>query len=139
MPTPAPQTSGEDHLPPSSSKWRLWYDLVWAHFLLWLASYGRPVVPLPCVHLFFADRYDCLAACYEAQGSSRQAERFWVKAEEHWQAAGFDPDAPLPPAAAMAMPVPEIYETVEAGPPSHRVSAPFVRRRVRQAHLPSLA
>ena len=63
MAAPQASSTGEGGLPPCHSVWRLWYDLAWAHALIWFATLGRPVSPLPGVHLYFADRYGWLGAC----------------------------------------------------------------------------
>lgn len=114
MAQPEPRGSGTDGLPPSESKWRLWYDLAWAHALLWFVTFGQPVTPLPGVHLYFADRYGLLAACYGREGRIEKAERYWERAIWHWDEAGPDPEEPLPPAVEMAMPVPQAPSFTDA-------------------------
>src|SRR5437870_5729375 len=108
----ASDSGGE--LPPCSSRWRLLYDLAWAQALVWFASCGRPVSPTPGVHLYFADRYSRLAAAYAEHGQFDRARQCASRAESHWQAAGPDPRGPLPPAAAVAMPIPHAPVFVDA-------------------------
>jgi len=96
--------SNRDGIPPCYSRWRLWHDLAWAHALLWVASVGRPVSPLPGVHLYFADRYTWLAKWYEGTGRLNKAEAYWELAQWHIEAAGPGPDEPVVAAMAMAIP-----------------------------------
>src|SRR5436190_495393 len=115
MARPLPHVSDSGgELPACSSRWRLLYDLAWAHALVWFASCGRPVSPIAGVHLYFADRYSRLAAAYCEHGQFAKARLCASKAEAHWQAAGPDPTEPLPPAAAAAMPVPRASVLVDA-------------------------
>ena len=84
--------------------WRLRWQLASARVLLWLASAGRPVEPTVETHRYFADLYYCIAACYERAGKAKKAQHFVAIADQHAAAGGpYD----LPPAASMAMRVPE--------------------------------
>jgi len=86
------------------SKWRLRYDLITGLALLWVASAGRSASAKPDVHLYLSDRYARLANFYSSTGAHTKAQRLLGKAEFHYREAGVtDP----PPAAALAMPIPE--------------------------------
>lgn len=93
--------------PKPGSPWRLRFDLLSVRALLWLAGAGRIGDPTPEVHRYLADRYARLAAYHEGKGHQASARRLWDSAEFHFGLAGpdADPDG-TPPAAAMAMPVP---------------------------------
>ncbi|HEV7766038.1 MAG TPA: hypothetical protein VGQ76_13620 [Thermoanaerobaculia bacterium] len=82
---------------------RLHWQLAWSRVLLWIASFGRPVTPTPEVHFYLADLHFQLAFAYEALGRAMKARRHRAIANQH-AAAG--PPADLPPAVAVAMPVP---------------------------------
>jgi hypothetical protein len=56
-------------------------------------------------HLFFFDRYSELADHHRRKGRIAKADRLTAIAEAHYQTAPGDDDQP--PAAAMAMPVPQ--------------------------------
>jgi hypothetical protein len=71
--------------------------------LLWIASFGRPVVPTPEVHFYLADLHFQLAFEYDAMRDAAKARHHRAIANQH-AAAG--PPADLPPAVALAMPVP---------------------------------
>jgi hypothetical protein len=75
-------------------------DLVAAKLLVWVASVGRDAELTPDAHLFFADRYQRLAAHHLRRGRLLKAERDQQRAIEHLDAGGFDGP---PFAAAMAM------------------------------------
>jgi hypothetical protein len=83
--------------------WRLRADLAWAHGLLWVASAGRDVEPRRNVHLYLADRYGRLSDLYANRGPAWKANRFGMKSEWHYRAAGADHP---PRAGAMAMAAP---------------------------------
>ena len=93
------------------SKWRLRYDLITGLALLWVASAGRAASAKPEVHLYLADRYARLAHCHASRGAHTKAERLRSKADVHYRQAG--PIGP-PPAAALAMPVPQEPVWVDA-------------------------
>jgi len=86
----------------SPSRWQLWLDVVVTRLMVWVAVVGKDAAPRPEVHLFLADRYSRLSSQYARQAPAT-AERLQLKAEEHYEAAGVPP---LPPAVAVAMPVP---------------------------------
>jgi hypothetical protein len=79
-------------------------DLAWVLALMWVAKVGRAGEPQPQVHYYLGDRYWRLSERYKAKGSIRKAHVLREKAERYLRASGWDP---LPPAAAMAMPVPK--------------------------------
>lgn len=83
---------------------KLHADLAWIITLLWIAKVGGPGEPNSDVHLYLGDRYWRLADQYTRRGFTRKAKRVCEKAERHLQAGGW---RPLPPAAAMRMPVPK--------------------------------
>jgi hypothetical protein len=126
--TPQADRTGEGgELPPCNSVWRLWYDLVWAHALVWFVSCGRPVSLTPGVHLYFADRYGWLGACHARAGRLNRASACWAKAEWHLECAGPDPNGPFPLAAAGAMPVPRPWQSVDARAHRKPSSGPGLR------------
>ncbi len=88
------------------SPWRLRLDLLSSKLLLWLAGAGRTGDPTPEVHRYLADRYARLANYHEGRKHSTAARRLWDIARFHFSLAGPDPDD-LPPAVAMAMPIPK--------------------------------
>lgn len=81
----------------------LQWQLAWSRALLWIASFGRPVTPTPEVHYYLADLHFQLASAYDALRQPEKAQRHRAIANKH-AAAG--PPADLPPAVAVAMPVP---------------------------------
>lgn len=85
------------------SRLGLHWQLAWARVLLWIASSGRDVEPTPEVHLYLADLHFRLADTYDAAGRTRLASKHRVCANKH---AVQGPAPELPPAAAMAMPIP---------------------------------
>jgi hypothetical protein len=101
MTRPQPRGTRTKGPAPSESIWRLLYDLVWGYVLLWFASFGRSVSPLPGVHLFFADRYFKLAAHCDLRGYPERAASFRWRGEFHEQSARPDPDEPDPAVAAV--------------------------------------
>jgi len=119
------------------SKWRVLRDLAWGHALLWVASFGRDVTPLPGTHLFFADCYLRLADIDERAGVLSRLGALRSKAAWHIAAAGPFPDDEPPPAAAMAMRAPLPADLVDArahAAPSVRTPFP---RGPRPANSPS--
>jgi len=80
-------------------------DIVWISFLVGLLTAGRRGEAKPEVHLFLGDRYWRLSDHYEQKGATRKAARLRVKAERHLRLGGWEPI--LPPAAAIAMPIPD--------------------------------
>ena len=86
-------------------------DVVWILALVWVAKAGRSGEPQPQVHYYLGDRYWRLSESYKAKGSLRRAQLLRAKAERHLRASGWDP---LPPAAAMAMPIPKRPTFTEA-------------------------
>lgn len=91
--------------------WRLRYDLIWAHALLWAAATQRGGEPKREVHLYLADRYERLSRHYERLGLALKAARFGRKASYHYHRGGVDDP---PRAVAMAMPIPESPMHVDA-------------------------
>ena len=89
----------------------LYADLAWVLALVWIAKAGRSGEPQPQVHYYLGDRYWRLSERYKARGSIRRAQRFRIRAERHLSASGWEP---LPPAAAMAMPIPRRPTFTEA-------------------------
>jgi hypothetical protein len=81
----------------------LHWQLGWSRVLLWIASFGRPVEPTPEVHYYLADLHFQLASQYDALGRTVKARHHRDIANQH-AAAG--PPGDLPPAVAVAMPVP---------------------------------
>ena len=90
---------------------KLHADVVWVLALVWIAKAGRSGEPQPQVHYYLGDRYWRLSESYKAKGLIRRARFLRVKAERHLRASGWDP---LPPAAAMAMPIPKRPTFTEA-------------------------
>ena len=88
---------------PSTFELRL--DVIWVSLLVQLLTTGHHGAPKPEVHLFLGDRYSRLSDHHERRGAKRKAARLRAKAERHLRLGGWEPT--LPPAAAMAMPVPE--------------------------------
>jgi hypothetical protein len=83
---------------------RLFWELGWAHILLWVAGVDRTNEATPQVHLYLADLHFRLAAEYERLRRRQQALRHRQIANSH-AASGPEPEPPR--AAAMAMPVPQ--------------------------------
>ncbi len=86
----------------TQAPWQLWLDVEVTRLLVWVAGVGKDAEPRPEVHLFLADRYSRLSSHYAKQAPAR-AGQLQAKAEAHYEAAGVPP---LPPAVAVAMPVP---------------------------------
>ena len=82
----------------------LYWQLGWAHVLLWVAGAGVRGEAKPHVHLYLADLHFKLADALKARGKYKAAWRHRKIAEEHWIQA--PPPEPRP-AAAMAMGIPE--------------------------------
>jgi len=95
----------------NDSVWLLRFDVVWVLALLNLASASRKGEPTPEVHLFLSDRYWRLAEYHSNKRAVQRAKRLRAKAEYHLRLGGWDP---LPPAVAMAMPVPSRPTFTEA-------------------------
>jgi hypothetical protein len=93
------------------SLWKLHTDLAWVLALLWVAQLSRSGKPKPEVHYYLGERYWRLSEKYRARGFAKRAQRLRARAERHLRASGWDP---LPPAAAMAMPVPKPPTFTEA-------------------------
>ena len=85
------------------SPWVLRFDVVSGRALLWIVTTRRAGEVHPEVYLYLADRYWRLAAHYEKRGRPRKAQRLAGKAKQYLDLGGGDP---LPPAAALAMPIP---------------------------------
>lgn len=93
----------------NSDSWSsLAWDLVSARVLIWLASVGKPCELTPAGNWYLFDRYRRLAAYHRQRGRLAKANRFEVKASEHYV------DADGPYAAAMAMPRPRHFVRVNA-------------------------
>jgi hypothetical protein len=90
---------------------KLQTDLAWVLALVWVAKAGRAGEPQRQVHYYLGDRYWRLSERYEAKDSIRKLSCLRKKAERHLRASGWDP---LPPAAAMAMPIPKRPTFTEA-------------------------
>ena len=90
---------------------KLHADVAWVLALVWIAKAGRSGEPQPQGHYYLGDRYWRLSERYNAKGSVRRARLLRAKAEWHLRASGWDP---LPPAAAMAMPIPKRPTFTEA-------------------------
>ena len=83
---------------------RLYWELAWAHVLLWVAGADSRAEATPQVHLYLADVHFRLAAEYERLKQPERARQHRDVANRHAILA----PAPEPPsAAAMAMPVPQ--------------------------------
>src|SRR2546422_11359499 len=83
--------------------WQLRFDLASARALLWVAPASGTGEVEPDVHLYLGDRYRRLADHHFRHGRRGRAERLDAKARWHLRLGGGDD---LPPAAALAMPVP---------------------------------
>jgi hypothetical protein len=83
---------------------RLFWELGWAHVLLWIAGAGSRSEATPQVHLYLADVHFRLAAEYDRLRQPRRARSHRDVANRH-AIAGPEPEPPK--AAAMAMPVPQ--------------------------------
>ena len=80
-----------------------YWQLGWAHVLLWIAGAGRTGDARPEVHLYLADLHFKLAAQFEAQHKWTTARKHRRIANEH---AALGPPLDPKPAVAVAMPVP---------------------------------
>ncbi|HSL78273.1 MAG TPA: hypothetical protein VK877_01315 [Pseudolabrys sp.] len=94
--------------------WKLSFDLWSAKVIVWAATVGRDAVLTHEAHLYFFDRYHRLAEAHRMRGNVVKAARLDAKAEEHWGNSGGDGP---PFAAAMAMPRPRAFVTVNAVSP----------------------
>ena len=92
------------------SRWRLRWDIAstWA-LVRFVAPFGDRSLR-PEVHLFLADRYGRLAQHHRRSGNERRASALERRAREHLRLGGGD----LPPAVAVAMPVPRSPSSVNA-------------------------
>ena len=95
----------------AESAWRLRADLLSTRALLWMAGAGRWGDVRPEVHLYLYDRYWRLSVHHERQGRPSRAAVLRAKAEKHYRESGH---AGPPFAAALAMPRPNVFRTVEA-------------------------
>ncbi len=91
--------------------WQLRVGLATAHALLLVVDARGNAKLKPDVHLYFADRYFRLARHHHRRGNTRRENVLLEKARRHLDLGGGDP---LPPAAALAMPVPRRPTFVEA-------------------------
>jgi hypothetical protein len=82
---------------------RLFWELGWAHVLLWVAGAGSRGEATPQVHLYLADVHFRLASEYERLRQPQRVRHHREIANRH-ALAGPEPEPPK--AAAMAMPVP---------------------------------
>jgi hypothetical protein len=94
----------------SPTIWRLVYDLAWIKLLLWVAREGIVGEPRPEVHACLCGLYQQLADRFGARGRKRIAAYFLRRAEE--REGGFEPEPP--PAAAMGMPAPRSFVSIDA-------------------------
>ena len=94
------------------SWWSLAADVLSARGLVWAASWGRDAELTPEAHIYFFDRYYRLAEWHRARGRLGKARQLQAKADEHYVAGG-GVDGP-PYAAAMAMPRPRRFVTIDA-------------------------
>jgi hypothetical protein len=104
---------GRDTKPDSLA--RLRFDVAFARILVWIASVGRDGELTGNADLYFADRYERLAACYRRRGNGTRVARCDAKAREHLRHGGWDGP---PYAAAMGMPRPKRWIMTDAV--SHR-------------------
>jgi len=87
------------------SPFELRLDIIWVSLMVQVLTVGQRGEAKPEVHLFLGDRYMRLSDRNERKGAKRKAARLRFKAERHLRLGGWEPT--LPPAAAMAMPVPD--------------------------------
>jgi hypothetical protein len=99
---------------------RLRVDIASAKILVWFASVGRDADLTSESHLYFFDRYGRLADCHRRRGQMARARRLQRNADEHYRLSGLDGP---PYAAAMAMPRPTRWVSVEACS-QHRLDGP---------------
>jgi hypothetical protein len=85
---------------------KLRIDLAVAFLLLVIAQAGRPGSPNSEICFYLGDRYWRLADFYQRRGAISKAKRLRDKAEKYLRASGWWRGGP-PPAAAMAMSIPE--------------------------------
>ena len=90
---------------------KLYTDVAWVRAIVWVAKAGGGGELQPQVHYYLGDRYWRLSERYKTKGFDRKAQLIRAKAEQHLRASGWDP---LPPAAAMAMPIPKRPTFTEA-------------------------
>lgn len=87
---------------------RLFWELGWAHILLWVAGVGRRADAKPHVHLYLADLHFLLAAEYDRIHRPAQARRHRDIANRH-AVSGPEPEPPRAAAMAMSVPRPPIF------------------------------
>ncbi len=95
----------------AESAWGLRVDLLSTRVLLWVATAGRSGELRPEVHLYLYDRYRRLAVHHERRGRPSRAALLRAKADSHYRESG--DDGP-PFAAALAMPRPRAFTSIEA-------------------------
>jgi hypothetical protein len=95
----------------ADSLWPLQLDLISARALVWIATLGRDAELTRDAHIFFFDRYQRLAQFHKRHGHEAASVRLQAKADEHYRASG---GTEPPFAAAMAMPRPRRWTTVNA-------------------------
>jgi hypothetical protein len=88
----------------ASSSANLYWQLGWAHILLWVAGAGVRGETRPHVHLYLADLHFKLADDLHARGKYKPAWRHRRIANEH---AVLGPPPEPKPAAALAMGIPQ--------------------------------
>jgi len=88
----------------TSTSASLYWQLGWAHILLWVAGAGVRGEARPQVHLYLADLHFRLAEELRARGKFAAATRHRKVAGEH---ASQGPPPEPKPAAAMAMGIPQ--------------------------------
>jgi hypothetical protein len=96
---------------PDPTAWQLRVDLMTTHALLLVIAARRNAALRPEVHRYFADRYARLAHHHRRRGNARRANALLARSLRHWHLGGGDP---VPPRAALAMPVPRCPTFVEA-------------------------
>lgn len=87
------------------STWQARLDIFWVLCLVRFFTFGREGEARPEVHLFLGDRYRRLADYHAEKGAERKAARLRARAKHHLALGGWNPT--LPPAMAMALPVPQ--------------------------------
>jgi hypothetical protein len=96
---------------PQGSISALRLDLMSAKILVWVARVGRDAELTDDAHIYFFDRYQRLAEYHRRRGRLERARRLQAKADEHYRLGGGDGP---PYAAAMGMPRPRLWFTVDA-------------------------
>ena len=90
---------------------RLQLKLLSAKVLIWFASAGRDVELKPETNLYLADVHFRLAAAYDALHNQKLSRHHKSLGNEH---AAEGPSPSDPPAAALAMPLPQPYLFTDA-------------------------